>query len=177
MSWLVLASGTDSLIFIDDVTQNVPADFWILSATNIMSANLQRDISKLVGRNVICIKTVTQKNTANITKDSIRGKTWTLLDWPSQSPNLNPNETAFHLLNRRLKGVVDSYWKNGKCNQILSVIYFKTAFFCTFAHLKTGWSAIKGGMLQVNTSRCKQANKSWNSDSSYSSFDLKPKGL
>uniref|UniRef100_A0A0E9RZK0 Tc1-like transposase DDE domain-containing protein n=1 Tax=Anguilla anguilla TaxID=7936 RepID=A0A0E9RZK0_ANGAN len=31
------------------------------------------------------------------------GKQWKVLDWPSQSSDLNPVEHAFHLLKRRLK--------------------------------------------------------------------------
>ena len=30
------------------------------------------------------------KHTANTTKDFIREKKWKVLDWPTQSPDLNP---------------------------------------------------------------------------------------
>lgn len=39
-----------------------------------------------------------QKHTANTTKDFIRGTKWKILEWPNQSPDLKPNEHAFHLL-------------------------------------------------------------------------------
>ncbi len=45
------------------------------------------------------------KHSAKTTKEFIRGKKWKVLDWPSQSPHLNPVEYAFYLLKKRLKGV------------------------------------------------------------------------
>ncbi len=45
------------------------------------------------------------KHSAKATKEFIGGKKWKVLDWPSQSPHLNPVEYAFYLLKKRLKGV------------------------------------------------------------------------
>ena len=44
------------------------------------------------------------KHTAKATKEFFMAKRWNVLQWPSQSPDLNPIEHAFHLLKTKLKG-------------------------------------------------------------------------
>lgn len=44
-----------------------------------------------------------QQKKTTPTKEFIRGKR-KVLDWPSQSPDLNPAEHAFYLLKRTLRG-------------------------------------------------------------------------
>ncbi len=43
------------------------------------------------------------QNTAKATQEFFKVKKWNILQWPSQSPKLNPIEHAFHLLKTKLK--------------------------------------------------------------------------
>ncbi len=96
MAWACMAaSGTGSLIFIDDVTDDGSSRMNSEVYRNILSANLQRNAFKLIGRKFIMQQDNDPKHTANKTKDFIREKKWKVLDWPSQSPDLNPIEQHF----------------------------------------------------------------------------------
>lgn len=44
------------------------------------------------------------KHTAKVTKEFLKDKKWTDMQWPSQLPGLNPIEHGFHLLRTKLKG-------------------------------------------------------------------------
>ena len=101
MVWGCMAvSGVGSLIFMDDVTHDGSSRMNSEVYKNILSANLGR----LIGRNFITQQDNNRKHTANTTNDLIMEKKWKVLDWPSQSIDLNPTKYVFYLLKRRLKG-------------------------------------------------------------------------
>lgn len=75
MAWACMAaSGTGSLIFIDDVTDDGSSRMNSEVDRNILSANLRRNALKLIVRKFIMQQDNDPKHTANKTKDFIRGK-------------------------------------------------------------------------------------------------------
>ncbi len=73
------SSGTRLLVFIDD------------------------DQAKLIGRHFIVQMDNDPKQRAKATQECLKVSKWNILQWPSQSPDLNPIELAFHLLKTKLK--------------------------------------------------------------------------
>lgn len=92
------ANGTGSLVFIDDVTAEKSSRMNSEVFRAILSAQIQPNASKLIGRSF-----TVQVDNAKATQYFFKAKKWNVLQCPSQSPDLNPIEHAFHLLKAKLK--------------------------------------------------------------------------
>ncbi len=105
MAWACMAaSGTGSLVFIDDVTADKSSRMNSEVFRVILSAHIQPNASELIGRRFTVQMENDPKHTAKATKEFLKGKKWTVMQWPNQSPDLNPIEHVFHLLKTKLKG-------------------------------------------------------------------------
>ena len=98
------ANGTGSLVFIDGVTADKSSRMNSEVFRAILSAHFQPNASELIGRCFTVQMDNDAKHTAKATKAFFKAKKWNVMQWPSQSPDLNPNEHAFHLLKTKLKG-------------------------------------------------------------------------
>lgn len=64
----------------------------VLSHMGNFGCGPKRDGTKLIRRSFVKQEDNDPKYNAETTKKFIRGKKWTVLDWPSQSPDLNSIE-------------------------------------------------------------------------------------
>jgi len=79
------ASGTGTLVFIDDVTQDRSSPMNSEVLGDIMSAQIQLNAVKLIGRRFIIQMDSDPKHTAKATQEFIKAKKWNILEWPSQT--------------------------------------------------------------------------------------------
>uniref|UniRef100_A0A8C7XDE9 Tc1-like transposase DDE domain-containing protein n=1 Tax=Oryzias sinensis TaxID=183150 RepID=A0A8C7XDE9_9TELE len=93
MVWACMAaSGTGTLVFIDDVTQDRSSPMNSEVFRDRLSAQIQVNAAELIERSLIIQMDNDPKHTAKATQEFIKAKKWKILEWPSQSPDLNPIE-------------------------------------------------------------------------------------
>ena len=93
MAWAYMAfNGTGSLVFIDDMTEDKSSRLNSEVYRNILSAHIQPNSEKLIGRRFTIQMDNDPKYTAKATQEFFKAKKWNILQWPSQSPDLNPIE-------------------------------------------------------------------------------------
>ncbi|KAG2457144.1 TCB1 transposase, partial [Polypterus senegalus] len=104
MAWACMAaSGTGTLDFINDVTQDRSSQMNSEVFRDILSAQIQLNAVKLIGRRFMIQMDNDPKHTSKATQEFIKAKKWNIHEWPSQSPDRNSIEHAFHLLKTKLQ--------------------------------------------------------------------------
>ncbi len=89
------SSGSGLLLFSDDVTEDKSSRINSEVYRDILSAQIQSNAAKLIGRCFIVQIDDDPKHTAKATQEFLKLKKWNILQWPSQSPDLNPIEQHF----------------------------------------------------------------------------------
>ena len=84
---------------------------------NILFAHIQTNSAKLIGWRFTVEMDNDPKHTVKATQEFFKAKRWNILQWPSQSPNVNPIKHAFHLLKTRLKAERQQTTTEDSCSQ------------------------------------------------------------
>ena len=91
-------------VFIDDVTADKSSRINSEVFRAILSAHIQPNALELIARRFTVQIDNDPQHTGKATKEFFKAKKWNVMQWPNQSPDLNPIEHAFHLLKKKLKG-------------------------------------------------------------------------
>ncbi|CAJ0940177.1 unnamed protein product [Ranitomeya imitator] len=91
------ASGTGSLVFIDDVTQDRSSRMNSEVFRAILCAQIQPNAAKLIGHRFILQMDNDPKHKAKATQEFIKAKKWNILEWPkiaNSNAKIEINETV-----------------------------------------------------------------------------------
>ncbi len=107
MAWACMAaSGTDPLIFTDDLMYDDSCRINLEGYKTILPTNIQEHFTRFIGKCFILHQDNDPEHPASSVKEFIRAKKWKVFDCPSQSPDLNPSEEESQGRNSPKQGTI-----------------------------------------------------------------------